>query len=300
MLSGLGRMFGSTPVPVAPAPSRSAASSSVAAKLVEPGLPLAQVPAAGLDDLIARAKRADVPRRIQTGPTCGLFAFGMVMDFWHQRDASAPTAIVREDDVGRKGFVESGVHYPGRYNFPPTTDEKLLTYAQKAGLTQDGELYDADNLAKVVSHFGYQVKVTDDATMADLYRLLDAGRPAIIALDFDTQAQRPADLGGMGAHYVVIEGYFDQGGERYIVAKHGDNRGDDGDCVWRASDVQLAWNALRVNDFYASSPLPSGLDLPAAGPRTHDIEAKLNDKLLEIVPPGEPFVLGGRTVAAPT
>lgn len=299
MLNGLGRLLHSMlPTEVAPLKVATLEAAEAPAP-VSPDLPLSEVSSAGLKNLIALAKRADVPRRIQSGPTCGLFAIGMVMDYFHQEDAKAPTAIVSEGDEARKSFVEDGQLYPGRYNFKPTTSEKMLTYAQNKGLTQEGELYDADNLAKVAAHFGYGARVRDQATLSDLYQLLDAGRPAIIAIDYDLDTQRPVDHGGAGAHYVVIEGYFDQGGERYLVAKHGDNRADEGDCVWSAADVEKAWNALHHNDFYASIPLPEGLTLPKDGPKGHDIEATLNAKLIELVPPGQSFVLGGRTIAAP-
>lgn len=297
MLDGLGRLLHSMWPTEAVAPPKLKAAEPPA--LINPELPLSQIPSAGIRDLIALAKRADVPRRIQSGPTCGLFAIGMVMDFFHEQDPQAPTAIVSDGDEGRRSFVEDGQRYPGRYNFTPTTDEKMLSYAQKKGLTQDGELYDADNLAKVAAHFGYGARVRDQATLSDLYQVLDQGRPAIIAIDYDLDTQRPVDHGGAGAHYVVIEGYFDQGGERYLVAKHGDNRADEDDCVWSAADVEEAWNALHHNDFYASTPLPAGLELPKAGPHSHDIEASLNAKLIELVPPGQSFVLGGRTIAAP-
>ncbi len=43
--------------------------------------------------LAAEASRAlklgaDVPGRVQDGPTCGLYALGMVMDYWEQQNPS--------------------------------------------------------------------------------------------------------------------------------------------------------------------------------------------------------------------
>ena len=35
---------------------------------------------------IKAGMKAEVPQRVQQGPTCGLYALGMVMDFWHQAD----------------------------------------------------------------------------------------------------------------------------------------------------------------------------------------------------------------------
>src|SRR5690242_4457903 len=47
-------------------------------------------------EVIERAKKAGVPQREQIGPTCGLYALGMVMDFWNEKNAKNATALVQD------------------------------------------------------------------------------------------------------------------------------------------------------------------------------------------------------------
>lgn len=249
-------------------------------------------------DVIARAKKADVPQRVQQGPTCGLYALGMVMDFWHAKDAKNAAPLVRDEDLSAAGG--KGKHY----NFTPTTDERVLDYAQQAGFTALGEMFTARQLAKTAAHFGYTASVHEDATLEALYDVLDKGRPAIVAFDVDYNGN-PADYGGQRAHYAVIEGYFDEDGERYLVAKHG--WGVQRDHVWRASDFDRSWKALETTDFYgapgdgvipkhAGVKEPAKLDLPAAGVGRANIERSLATKIVEVVPMGE-APSGGEIVA---
>jgi len=250
-------------------------------------------------DLIRLAKKAGVPQREQEGPTCGLYALGMVMDCWHERDARNPTALVQDLDVGGKGK---------RYNFEPTTDERILDFAKDAGYTALGEMFTARQLAATARHFGYDATTHENATLEDLYRVLDAGHPAIVGFDVDYNGN-PTDSGGSRAHYAVIEGYFDQGGERYLVARHG--WAVQADHVWKAADFDRSWKALEVTTFYGTPgdgvipaqprlgvrqpiPEPSEMRLPDAGTGLAGIRESLGTKIVEVVPAGEAPVGGTR------
>lgn len=246
-------------------------------------------------DVIARAKKADVPQRVQQGPTCGLYALGMVMDFWHAKDPSCAAPLVQDSDVGGEGK---------HHNFPPTTDERVLDVAQEKGFTARGEMFTGRQLAKTAAHFGYTAAIHEDATLAALYEVLDKGRPAIVAFDVDRNGN-PADFGGQRAHYAVIEGYFDEGGERMLVAKHG--WGVQKDHVWRAADFDRSWKALKSTDFYGTpgdgvipkepdAREPSLLDLPPVGDDRAGIERSLATKIIEVVPQGQ-APTGGDIVA---
>ncbi|MFH1812225.1 MAG: C39 family peptidase [Pseudomonadota bacterium] len=247
-------------------------------------------------EIIAHAKKADVPQREQQGPTCGLYALGMVMDFWHGKEASCAAPLVSNADLGGKGR---------HYNFDPTTDERILDYAEGAGFTSQGEMFTARQLGQTAAHFGYQASLHDNASLDDLYRVLDAGHPAIVAFDVDRNGN-PGDFGGQRAHYAVIEGYFDQDGERYLVAKHG--WAVQKDHVWRAADFERSFNALHTTDYYGTPGdgviprepglrEPDHLDLPDAGGGRARIERSLNAKIVEVVPPGD-TVVGGVICAA--
>lgn len=245
-------------------------------------------------EIIARAKKADVPQRVQQGPTCGLYALGMVLDFWHEKDPKNPTALVQDKDLGGQGK---------NYNFAPTTSERILDYARGAGYTALGEMFTARQLAQTAAHFGYTASVHEDATLDALYAVLDKGHPAIVAFDVDYNGN-PGDYGGQRAHYAVITGYFDDGGERYLVARHG--WGVEKDHVWRARDFDRSWKALKTTDFYGkpgdgkipghAEAEPALLDLPPVGFKKAGIERALATKIVEVVPTGD-GVVGGDVVA---
>ncbi len=243
--------------------------------------------------VVERAKRAAVPQRVQIGPTCGLYALGMVMDFWHAKDAANPTALVQDRDLGGRGK---------QFTLEPTTSERILTVAKELGFTALGEMFTARQLAKTAEHFGYVATTHEDATLDDLYRVLDAGHPAIVAFDVDYNGD-PADFGGDRAHYAIIQGYFDALDGRMLVARHG--WGVQEDHVWSAERFDQSWKALHTTAFYGEPgddiiPDHPGVDepdrmaLPDAGAGRAKIYDSLGTKIVEVVPPGASPVGGTR------
>jgi hypothetical protein len=249
--------------------------------------------------LVEKAReKAGVPQRVQVGPTCGLYALGMVMDAWHVRNKANPTALVQDSDMHGQGT---------NFNFAPTTPENLLDYARGAGFTSQGEMFTATQLAQTAAHFGYQATVHHHASLDELYRVLDKGHPAVVAFDVD-QNGNPGDFGGMRAHYAVIQGYFDDHGERYLVARHG--WGIQPDHVWKAADFEKSWKALKQTDYYGTPgdgvipdqpglKEPARLNLPDAGGGKADILESLADQIVEVVPRGT-APEGGEVVRAPS
>lgn len=245
-------------------------------------------------DLIERAKTAPVPQRVQVGPTCGLYALGMVMDFWNAKDGKNATAIVQDADLRGRGK---------QFTRDPTTHERILDVAQQGGFTSQGEMFTATQLATTAKHFGYQATTHEQATLADLYRVLDAGHPAIVAFDVDYNGNPTATEHGERAHYAVIQGYFDDGGERFLIARHG--WGVQKDHVWKASDFDASWKALQATTYYGTPGddvipdhpglrEPSQLNLPDAGNGRAGIFASLGTKIVEVVPQGDRAVGGTR------
>jgi hypothetical protein len=234
---------------------------------------------------ISAGKTAEVPQRIQQGPTCGLYALGMVMDYWNSKDASNPSVLVSDKDLGGQGR---------NYNVEPTSDERMLTYVRDNGYTSAGEMFKARDLAETASHFGYSASLHQDATLEALYTVLDAGRPAIVAFDVDYRGN-PGDFGGKRAHYAVIQGYFEEDGERYLIARHG--WGGSKDYIWKAADFDQSWKALKSTDWYgtpgdgimpdANYEEPKKLDLPDLGNGEAGIARSLGTKIIEVIPAGE-------------
>lgn len=241
--------------------------------------------------LVEGAKTAPVPQRVQLGPTCGLYALGMVMDAWNAHDPKNATALVQEQD--RNGYGK-------QYTRSPTTGERILDVARAKGFTAVGEMFQAEDLAATARHFGYDATTHHHASLATLYKVLDAGHPAIVAFDVDYNGN-PTAVGGARAHYAVIQGYFDDGGKRYLVARHG--WGVQRDHVWDAAAFDASWRALQKTDFYGvpgdgiipsfpDAKEPAGLALPDLGNGEAGILEALATKIVEVVPHGTPMAGG--------
>jgi hypothetical protein len=244
-------------------------------------------------ELIAAGRKNGVPQRVQIGPTCGLYALGMVLDFWNEKDPRNPTAIVQDQDLRGRGK---------QYTREPTTHERILDVAQKKGFTSQGEMFTARQLALTAKHFGYDATTHEHATLERLYKVLDAGHPAIVAFDVDYNGN-PADYRGERAHYAVIEGYVDEGGERYLIARHG--WGVQTDHLWKASDFDRSWKALQSTTYYGTPGdgvipkypglrEPRHMRLPDVGQGKAGIFEALGCKIVEVVPKGEKPVGGTR------
>ena len=156
----------------------------------------------GRSKLIKLSKKAPVPQRVQLGPTCGLYALGMVMDAWHDNAPSNKTALVTAQDKNGKGK---------QYTQEPNDDRFIMDVAKQQGYTAVGEMFTAEGIAATARQFGYQAKTHHECTLTDLYEVIDAGHPAIVAFDVDYNGN-PVSDGGARAHYAIIQGYFDDNG----------------------------------------------------------------------------------------
>lgn len=198
---------------------------------------------------------ADVPGRVQDGPTCGLYALGMVMDFWDRKDADNLNPLVQGSDTLRWSS----------HSAQPDTESRLLDVARARGYTTQGEMFYASQLGELAKEFGYGATVHENITLADIHAVVDRGHPALIGFDVDNQGN-PGLFGGLRAHWAVIEGHFEKDGVEYLVATHGWTGKE---YVWRAEDFMASVNQLDASDF------------PAA---PKDITATLKGRLVEVFP----------------
>ncbi len=208
--------------------------------------------------LAARALRrgADVPGRVQKGPTCGLYALGMVMDYWETRDASATTVLVQESDDFR----------PGSHSMPPDNHAMLLDIARTRGYTTEGEMFYADQLAALAREFGYQAVVYEDFSLATLIAVLERKRPCLIGFDVDDEGN-PGEFEGLNAHWAVIESHFEKDGERFLVASHAWSGGE---YVWKAAEFMKSVGQLEKGNTDAMPSVPA------------DISKTLKQRLVEV------------------
>ncbi len=198
---------------------------------------------------------ADVPGRVQDGPTCGLYALGMVMDYFDKQDSQNQNPLVQSSDVMRWDS----------HSLQPDTHRRLFDVAKARGYTTQGEMFYADQLAALARSFGYRATVKDDLTLDDIKDTLSRNHPALIAFDVDFQGN-PGLYGGKRAHWAVVEGHFEKEGVDYLVATHG----------WTGKTY--AW---RASDFLASIAQLDTSDFPGA---PKDIRQTLKGKLVEVFP----------------
>jgi hypothetical protein len=199
---------------------------------------------------------ADVPPRVQDGPTCGLYALGMVMDFWGVQRPDASVALVQAEDAAR------GNSHTVRL----TTNDFLLDVARNNGFTKDGEMFNAHQLAALARQFGYQASVKSDIRLEDIHQALERKHPPLVAFDVDKNGN-PGLFGGKRAHWAVVEGAFQNDGIEYLVASHG----------WTGKDY--TW---RADDLLASMGQLERADLDVFPHVAEDISSTLKSKLLEI------------------
>jgi hypothetical protein len=257
----------SAPIAARPLPSPAAAPSAPSAPVVARPDPLAVSRADGVTfkpvdrfevatDLVqALQKGADVPGRIQDGPTCGLYALGMVMDFWDDKDAANLNPLVQSSDVVRWDS----------HSRPADDERRLLEVARERGYTTQGEMFYADQLGALAKEFGYGATVHENITAEDIKACVDRGHPALVGFDVD-RSGNPGLFGGKRAHWAVIQGHFTKDGTDYFVAQHGWNNKE---YVWKAEDFMASVNQLDASDFPAA---------PA------DITGTLKGRLVEVYP----------------
>jgi hypothetical protein len=196
-----------------------------------------------------------LPRRVQVGPTCGLYALGMVMDFHHLNDARNPTAWVQDSDE----------HRPDSHTLPSTTPVRLLDRALAAKYTTQGEMFYGDQLAALAREFGYRTRVVNGMTLEDIRASLRLRRPVLIAFDVNDNGN-PAMLGGSRAHWAVIHGIGQRQGVDVVRATHA---WDGRPRTWNAKQFLDSVNQLNESDF------------PEA---PKDIRRTLRGKMIELVP----------------
>jgi hypothetical protein len=195
--------------------------------------------------LAARALRrgADVPGRVQKGPTCGLYALGMVMDYWELRDPTSTTVLVQDSDDFRANS----------HSLAPDTHTMLLDVARERGYTTEGEMFYAVQLAALAREFGYRAEVHEDFTLDTLMMALERKRPCLAGFDVD-DAGNPGEFEGLNAHWAVIESHFEKDGERYLVASHAWSGGE---YVWKAEDFMKSVGQLAKGNTDALPSVPA-------------------------------------------
>lgn len=213
-----------------------------------------EAPARSLQEAAERAVRLRVPYRVQEGPTCGLYALGMVMDYWHTLDRSNAAPYVVDKDSTRAGAA----------NFSPTTDRRIFEVAKENGyfaeslriVNAEGGMFVADELGQLATKFGYGYDLIENATAADVRAVVDRGHPALVGFDVNYDGN-PTSVGGDRAHWGVVVGHFQYEGEEWFIAQHG----------WEAKTY--LWSADDLEASMAQIQPTLGPKIVEVFPRTH-------------------------------
>ncbi len=166
-------------------------------------------------------KELVVPHREQVGGTCGLAALGMVMDFWKLKDDKVQT---------------------------PSADE-LLKKAQDKGWTTTGGMWERDE-AKLAREYGYEAVHKGGASMDDIKKAIDEGKPVLITFSVDNVGD-PKDGKDRG-HYAVVKGYYSENGKDYVVAQHG--WGSAKNKVWEQAAFEKSWKSYNNSQMVVVTP----------------------------------------------
>lgn len=162
-----------------------------------------------------------VPHRIQKGPTCGIAALGMVMDYWHGKDEK---------------------------NQAPDADT-MLKKAQDQKYTDTGGMSVSDE-RDLARDYGYDAKIERGASLDDLKKSVGDGKPALVTFSVDKagEPQKATDRG----HYAVIKGFFTKDGKDYVVAQHGWSSA--ARKVWDAKVFEESWKAYSDGAMVVVTP----------------------------------------------
>ena len=130
-----------------------------------------------------------IPWQMQIGPTCGLTAIRMIRDFYRASKSS--------DDND-------------------TEQDSLLANAQKRGYTDDGEMFDADQLRDLMKdqlstesstkRFIVKTHETSSLTTREIESTIQKGGIWIIPYDSNPRTKLPGNFKGIHAHWGIVVG----------------------------------------------------------------------------------------------
>jgi hypothetical protein len=224
------------------------------------------------------ARYVDLPARQQQGPTCGLNALGMVMDYWHGLGRQACVEPLMQGHGFRLG-TERRCY---RYTCPSTETEQLLAEGVRRGMSVAGEIFDMTWLGELAQHWQYRARILRDPDMEFILGMLRAGRPLLVCYDTDAWGY-PALRQGERLHYGVLTGYLYRGDVLWLLARQ--SRKQPGrDQWWRADDFLRSSRQLHTTSYYVGA---SGIP-PRLQGHVRDGELALKQRLagcaLEVVP----------------
>ena len=141
------------------------------------------------------------PWQQQAGPSCGLVTVSMVAK-----------AINSHSEISKPAMDIKPCACSGPLSEDSSSEEgsqSLLQAASQLGISKDGEVFCAYNLAYLAHkahHFAMEVQTTGPETVSGILSSLATGKPCIIPYDRSVANHQPALAEGTRAHWAIITG----------------------------------------------------------------------------------------------
>lgn len=184
-------------------------------------------------------KDLNIPFRIQKGPTCGLYALGMIMDYYHGKNKTYLTTTVFPDDD---------------YKYKPNINRNIFKVARHHGyfiqslkeINEEGGMYIAKDLAKLATHFNYTANIYSPLKRKIIINSINNEKPLLVAFDVDENGH-PGLYENSHAHWGVIGGYFIHKNNTWLIVNH----------AWYARKYLFLYNNLHQSNIQLSEFLRS-------------------------------------------
>jgi len=176
-------------------------------------------------------------RMRQRGPSCGFYALGHVMQYWHGKLANTPDRVPKplparthmdEPKAAPRTELDRAIRDFGAWAGEFTS---LRQYGKYHRFTAYGSVFNAENLIKVArlqgvdghsgTYDGHIIAMTDPADYVEkVKKLIDKECPVIVPFDVQAGTGDPCLRSGKAAHWAAIFGYYSEASKVYFIHYH--------------------------------------------------------------------------------
>ncbi|MBT1063162.1 hypothetical protein KJY73_06230 [Bowmanella sp. Y26] len=173
----------------------------------------------------------------QRGPSCGFYALGYVLNYWHSRFEEFGGDYRVQPPLPPRGNMDGPKQTPSSNTERQQKNQRaahgqfksLRQYGKYHGLTVLGSVFNAMDLVRVAKGQNSQYAGQFDGNVVDVSvenftalvkRLLDWECPVIVPYDVSVDAVtegEPAQKAGEAAHWIAIIGYYREGQHDYAI-----------------------------------------------------------------------------------
>jgi len=197
----------------------------------------------------------------QRGPSCGFYALGHVMQYWHQKLAGSPQATPQPlPSRTHSEPREASYTVPERDERDVAANAGTFTSLRQVGkflhVTAFGSVFNAEGIVRVARlrgvtghadvYDGHVITATSqDDYLAHVLGLIKHECPVIVPFDAESGSGDPVSASGEKAHWGVIFGWYAKDDAKYFVHYHWGEYRYSPASAFAASTHGLTANALR-------------------------------------------------------